>query len=1126
MSDKTRGYLGWNVPAAVAAVAASVWGVVGVAPTTSSRNSDTVQVGAGDLPTHDGLASFPTRIWQDPFAHRDAAREELRSTARKSQTESEQANSQGDSNLKGNKESKTANYKDIFSTILCDPNNRLLIMPVSVLGEDSEFESKDRTQYRHAVENALANNQFFLEFPDRMSFAQARGVTIHRGGKPVVYDPAVPVKLYSCSQRNASKGTDYVVVLWVDRRLGGERPLSVLKQLIDKIIFYPADLAQARMLGEEGKKARLSRKQVAISIVGPNFSDDLEDMALEARVEADKDKSEIQQWASTWMGGCVSIESPAATNYGAKDQPKRDLARIDIELHRKIGRDCELVSALRQELSMRWLANQDAIHFVEQGMSSPAGLSSSFGNADEGCAESTANNSSSDESYLGKMIRDTFGATSRTTVIPVLHQIADGGRRSASEDVTDYFARTLQELVSGRVSGGHEKFKIVGVFANSVDDKLAIMRAAKPLFPNATFVTTDLHAAYLEPQNLSFTRNMLVASHYGLIPHPPTQNKELENISLKFRDSYQVAVYHAVEAALLRLDPDFYPDSAADSKHQAQVYEIGQSHEVAYQGASERTVVGGPWNFVRRLGFACSIMLLGTLLLSQFAPFARPVWNTFFRGVVFQKKTSVLQSVAPEISISVLVTLVFCLRESHFLQFWCVAVLGGTLCFAAFLMPSRIAQVALSLFLIVMLLFWWGELLIPRESTDWLNGTSIWPSFMLMLFLCGCAALQVRKLSRNRRFPWFLTNQRYANCILPLIGPKTEYAVQGRVRKFRTEELLEFCWTELGLSQNKFQKSFENQRGWATRWIDIFPWMSANFPRLRNGEVAIHHFLTTIVYMLTRRTTRAVRCLSGSILLFIALGALYLGVPLAPPPARGDFAILISYFVHGLATFLVFWLVSYLLMQTLVLRRFLAIIQREIYIPEDTDDDLLTVERAHQLVDWTEAASWNSTKGLMVPSVLILLYAVARLPIWDGWHLNSVVTTILLLPLALTIGASILLRVDAGRLRERVLELLNHKRQYLRRSMIELAPEPKKGATAAAKKAHEKKIAEQKERSSELCDYISSVTDQIRSLSRGAFRDIWHDPILGSFLLFVTTLLTGPGHEAVGLLSQLAGIML
>ena len=83
----------------------------------------------------------------------------------------------------------------------------------------------------------------------------------------------------------------------------------------------------------------------------------------------------------------------------------------------------------------------------------------------------------------------------------------------------DYLHRLAAE-VSDRDAGlrrtGQGYFAAIGVLGSDVYDKLLILQALRPQFPEALFFTTDLDALLLPQNKTRYTRNLLVASSFGL----------------------------------------------------------------------------------------------------------------------------------------------------------------------------------------------------------------------------------------------------------------------------------------------------------------------------------------------------------------------------------------------------------------------------------------------------------------------------------------------------------------------------------------------------------------------------------------------------------------------------------
>jgi hypothetical protein len=95
------------------------------------------------------------------------------------------------------------------------------------------------------------------------------------------------------------------------------------------------------------------------------------------------------------------------------------------------------------------------------------------------------------------------------------------------------------------------QIRAIGVLGSDLYDKLLTLQALRPRFPNAIFFTTDLDARLWHPNQLKWTRNMVVASSFGLELKP-----ELQQDIPPFRDSYQTAEYLGCLSALGLVSPD------------------------------------------------------------------------------------------------------------------------------------------------------------------------------------------------------------------------------------------------------------------------------------------------------------------------------------------------------------------------------------------------------------------------------------------------------------------------------------------------------------------------------------------------------------------------------------------
>jgi hypothetical protein len=110
----------------------------------------------------------------------------------------------------------------------------------------------------------------------------------------------------------------------------------------------------------------------------------------------------------------------------------------------------------------------------------------------------------------------------------------------------------VRSLVA-RIYEEGEGARAIGILGTDPYDALLIIRALRPAFPHAIFFTLDLDARHLHPSEYKATRNMVIASPFGL-----QLEGGLQRDVPPFRSSYQTSVYfaalHAAEYVVCRSD--------------------------------------------------------------------------------------------------------------------------------------------------------------------------------------------------------------------------------------------------------------------------------------------------------------------------------------------------------------------------------------------------------------------------------------------------------------------------------------------------------------------------------------------------------------------------------------------
>ena len=127
-------------------------------------------------------------------------------------------------------------------------------------------------------------------------------------------------------------------------------------------------------------------------------------------------------------------------------------------------------------------------------------------------------------------------------------QVPRNFEAAEGRDQFDYlrrFANEIADQVDDKGAGGSKTVDAVFVFGADTYDRLLLLRAFKERFPHAFYATNDLDARLLQKDQLPWTRNLVIASHFGLELRP-----ELQQDTAPFRSDHQTALYLSALAAL------------------------------------------------------------------------------------------------------------------------------------------------------------------------------------------------------------------------------------------------------------------------------------------------------------------------------------------------------------------------------------------------------------------------------------------------------------------------------------------------------------------------------------------------------------------------------------------------
>lgn len=157
---------------------------------------------------------------------------------------------------------------------------------------------------------------------------------------------------------------------------------------------------------------------------------------------------------------------------------------------------------------------------------------------------------------------------------------AERVERPEGDAQVDYLRRLALDL-ERRWHGKGRRIAAIGVIGDDYHDKVLALRALRASFPGAFFFTTDLDAAMLHPADNKVTRNLVVASGYGLTLRP-----ELQGDIPPFRYGYQSAAFLATRVALGDGTRFALPQSETERNCllRPQLFEIGYTQAVRLAG--------------------------------------------------------------------------------------------------------------------------------------------------------------------------------------------------------------------------------------------------------------------------------------------------------------------------------------------------------------------------------------------------------------------------------------------------------------------------------------------------------------------------------------------------------------
>lgn len=517
----------------------------------------------------DKLQNLPARLWMDPLASLNKG-----IPARAKNTEGED----------GNNTTLTGKFRKIAEHL--PPGNseeECLALGVIINGRWYPEDIEQRIRFRHAIVAAMAKLHYApcsSEYLGSVKFPASNG-----NSKGTI---ECPFELYTYSPPDSGSSSSTILpksilLYWINEETLGDvstSPIEPLETICSSL--------------ENGfKTLNMPFRRALIAAVGSDF--------LKRIGKPDDDPVNASQsipllacCATAEMGSDWTVE-PQSPN------TSEQFTKGDFRITRTIGKDSALAEALVKELKCRRIvpgAESYPMVLISEfdtlyGRELPNSLITEIEN--KSTKETTEEKEKKKKKELilcFKYFRGLDGLQ------PLRNTFAEGSISGAPQndkgtsnilenwtgktplDVPvgtsqyDYIRRIggilfeYQKYLRREFGSEHGTIRSIGVLGSDVYDKLLLLQALRPMFPEAMFFTTDLDALYLHPSHNSVCRGMAIVSHYGLNWQGTyglscVQNMGWERLDLlsSFRDCYQTSCYRSTilaicndEEAVMKLD--------------------------------------------------------------------------------------------------------------------------------------------------------------------------------------------------------------------------------------------------------------------------------------------------------------------------------------------------------------------------------------------------------------------------------------------------------------------------------------------------------------------------------------------------------------------------------------------
>lgn len=468
------------------------------------------------------------------------------------------------------------------------------VLGVMVFGSPYAEETEDRLRRRYAVLTGLGQRNFVPDDPEHIGFVRTDDEPAE-----ISMSNIMPFEWFSRSGGGAKNPTDSVLILWLNDNMFAGKPLSELNELI-------------KLLGLKDENGFIDQAKFKVKVIGPAGSTRLQQMVAELGTFGNELTGLKIYSATATMDDSLLLASidkekagPSANN--SSGEIIRRFKERGITFTRTIASDRELAEKLLEELKLRDVvpnenssgAKQKSGYIMlvsewdtlyarslrdiykdvftqkpQKGIAADSFIDLSYMRGIDGRLPGQKDENQPDKAKSDESSRLDIKHLER----PLGESQYDYLRRLAGE------AYEVEQLLQRQNDQRNDRaIRAIGVLGNDFYDKYLVLQALRQKFPDAVFFTTDLDARLLHPDNIEWTRNLIVASSFGF----KCRDKEgagegtgplSKKIPLSFRSNYQSSICAATFQALASdpsKDTEFWK-----TQKLPKIFEIGRNSAV------------------------------------------------------------------------------------------------------------------------------------------------------------------------------------------------------------------------------------------------------------------------------------------------------------------------------------------------------------------------------------------------------------------------------------------------------------------------------------------------------------------------------------------------------------------